>query len=111
MNKSSVLKLATAALILIVAGSAPSSASASAGRAQAINTGSRYCSYGYDAYTAAGTSYARTIIHQQADGVSTPWLQGLYTHAGETRRSSAGWQGFSSSSVSDDSSPHSTGCF
>ena len=111
MAKTSRIKLGTAALVLILLGSTASAAYGLQANSQLISTGARSCSYGYDAYTAAGTTYTRSIIHQQKDGVSSPWLQGLYTLQGQTRKSSAGWQGFSWSSVSDGSTPYSTGCY
>jgi hypothetical protein len=74
------------------------------------STGSRYCSYGYDAYTAAGgVDYDATIIHEQTNGGTTN-MTGLYTHAGEVRTRTFGWQSFSASRVSQGPTRY-TGCF
>jgi hypothetical protein len=80
--------------------------------ANAVSTGARYCSAGYDAYTAAGLDggQALTIIHQQTNAGVTR-MSGLYTHGGQTRLWSAGWQSFSSSSVSNWADVYYTGCF
>jgi hypothetical protein len=74
-----------------------------------VSTGSRYCSSGYDAYTAAGgESYAATILHEQTNGSTQ--MAGLYTQAGQVRTWSYGWQNFSSSRVSQGPTRY-TGCY
>lgn len=81
--------------------------------AHAVNTGARYCSYGYDAYTAGGLDSGQqslTLIHHQTSG-GVSKMSGLYTQAGQTRLWSAGWQSFSSSSISSGVDIYYTGCF
>lgn len=73
-------------------------------------TGQRYCNSGYDAYTAAGgVDYGATILHEQTNGGTTS-MSGLYTQAGQVRSRTFGWQGFSSSRVSQGPTRY-TGCF
>src|SRR5690349_5225042 len=105
MKNTSTTLATVAAVIALAAGSLVIGASASAW----YNTDSRYCSSGYDAYTAAGgVSYDATIIPEQTNG--STHMSGLYTQAGQVRAWSYGWQSFSSSRVSQGPTRY-TGCF
>ena len=82
--------------------------------ATGVSLGARYCASGYDAYTAAASTaspgIAWTVIHQQTSGGVTR-MAGLPTYSNAVRKWSAGWQSFSSSSVSDYTQSRYTGCF
>jgi hypothetical protein len=95
-RNAGVAVLAAAAIAISVFGASAT--------AVGVSLGSRYCSYGQDAFTAASSSgpngQAYTIIHQQtSNGVTR--MSGLPTYGNQIRSWTAGWQSFSSSSVSD----------
>jgi len=102
MKRKSQLTLAGMAL-------AVASVFAAATPAVAYDTGSRYCNYGYDAYTAAGNlSVGTTIIHKQTN-LGVTQVGGAYTQINTVRTMSWGYQSFSASSVSDGNTRY-TGC-